>query len=157
MVVALVACGGGSESSDDPGAAGSGPATGPTKDYVAIDAEKFCQTLAGCTSTTSSEVADCVKTYEAVRVAPECKTKIDALACDSIASMSADCFPTCEVAELSKCDGPHITTCRVSALGTMRYTLECGGVCASQGATWSGTCSDHYGSQQAITEKCWCY
>ncbi|MFO0735815.1 MAG: hypothetical protein U0270_08045 [Labilithrix sp.] len=149
----MMAC----SSSDDSGGTSSGGATGPdptgsTKDYVQPDANKVC-TLLTCPSSSPQTTTqdECLKTYTAARIPPSCKDGLESATCDSPASVVSDCFPSCTGTE-SSCDGRNVTTCA----NGRQYTFECGGVCATQNKTWTGTCGLTYGGVTAQTVKCWC-
>lgn len=140
----LAAC-----SDDDPAPA---PVAQKTANYVSIDAEKLCHVFTtDCPRKTGQTFDECVKIYEATRVPPECKDKLDALTCDSSSEVQ-DCWPTCSGLE-AECDGPHIIECAPSG---RRYTYDCDGVCATQNKTWSGKCGTSYKSQTSNLATCWC-
>ncbi len=157
----LVACSGsdgddtGGTSSSGGGGASSGGGgtnvTGPTKDYVSLDADKFCGFLncPGASATTSQ--TECVANFKATRVTADCKSKLDAATCDSPASILTDCFPAC-TGDAQTCDGSHITTCG----GGKTYVFECDGICATQNKKWVGACGKTYQNQNATEDKCWC-
>lgn len=141
----------GSTSSSSGGATSGGAATGPTKDYIALDADKFCGflTCPGATATTSKE--ECLVNFKASRVTADCKAKLDTATCDSPAAILDDCFPPC-TGDAQTCDGSHITTCG----GGKTYVFECDGVCATQNKKWVGACGKTYQNQNATEDKCWC-
>ena len=166
VAISAVGCGGSEESSSGGGSSSSsggtlsasggttdgGAPTGPTKDWVPIDVEKFCSFLS-CPGAAASSTTDCKSNFTASRVKPACNTSLATATCDSPASILDECFPPCSDGGPKTCDGSHISACS----GGKNYVVDCEGVCAIENRKWSGTCGKTYPNQPPATEeKCWC-
>lgn len=140
-------------SDDDP--APSPPAAVVTSGYVTLDAAKVCKIFTtDCPRKTGQTYDDCLKTYEAIRVAPSCLDLLKKLTCDTTQEDLAPCWPACKTTDaVATCDGPNILECASSG---KKYAYACEGVCATQDRTWSGSCGLSYKTQKAEHDTCWC-
>ena len=140
--VVLVACSGSTEG------------TGETAKQ-AIDAPAFCTKLIDECKDASSTKAECEKTFSILRVSPACASGFSSAACADVNKPGGLCFPSC-TGNTQTCNGDGtITTCTSDGRA---ITLDCAGVCTNSSKTFTGTCSDTYGTQKSQDgrPRCWC-
>lgn len=122
---------------------------------VAItNVEHLCELLVEQCQLVSVSMAECVSTYELVRVSEACLERAEAATCDDIADVRSYCFPPCAGGKGSCNDDGSLTTCANGAT----VTLDCEAGCAAQGMSYSGSCGleSPITGESSTTNDCWC-
>ena len=138
---------------------------------VAIDTAALCDKLVNqCNDTKLGGPDACAETYGVFRVDSQCANDLKTASCDDLQSATSkvhgECFPSCTSPHVYTCNGNGtITECDpdpnlVAADGgegpSIRATLDCASVCATESLKYSGTCGAKYGDDESDHAVCWC-
>ena len=140
---ALVAC-----SSSTSGSGGGGSEAGPAF------ANQFCSKYTTCNMTLP---ANCSGSFAAIVTSSTCKSDLLGMSCADMASTTFppwwdSCFPPCTGTSRTCNPDSTITGCS----GGYELTDSCGGVCAANGLTYTGTCGTSYNGSTSVEPQCWC-
>ena len=126
--------------------------------HVALDANAFCNKAVTTCGDTSTKVSDCVATFAAVRVTPDCADALETASCSDLATTTSSvddvCFPSCSQPGSQSCNGDG--TLSVCGSSSKALVYDCAATCTAVKKTWTGVCGTSNEGQTSPKPKCWC-